>query len=46
MTIMSFPKVHAVIVSEDKVCNVVPKMSVTGDEAVTLDSVERGMYYI
>lgn len=37
-------KVHAVIVSEDKICKVVPKMSPTGDEVITLDSVERGCY--
>ena len=36
-------KVHAVIVSEDKVNKVVPKMSTTGDEAITVDSVERGL---
>lgn len=46
MMIMSFLKVHAVIVSEDRVCKVLPKMSTTGDETVTLDSVERGMYCI
>ena len=37
-----FDKVHAVITSEDKVCKVVPKMSTTGDETITIDSVERG----
>ena len=37
-----FDKVHAVILSEDKVCKVVPKMSTTGDETITVDLVERG----
>lgn len=39
---MTIAKVHAVIISEDKVCKVLPKMSTTGDETVTLDPVERG----
>ena len=36
-------KVYAVVVNEDKVCKVLPKMSTTGDEVITLDPVERGI---
>ena len=31
------------VVSEDKVCKVLPKMSTTGDEVITLDPIERGI---
>lgn len=37
-------KVHAVVISEDKVCKAVPKISTTGEEAIVLDPVERGRY--
>ena len=42
----SFPssQIHAVITSEDQICQVIPKMS--GDETITLESVERGMHYL
>ena len=33
-------KIHAVITSEDQICQVIPKMN--GDETISLDSVEKG----
>ena len=36
-------KVHAVVISEDKVCKGLPKISTTGEEAIILDPVDRGI---
>ena len=35
-------KVYTVVISEDKVCKALPKISTAGEEAITLDPVDRG----
>ena len=40
---MIFYKIHAVIISEDQICQVIPKMN--GDETISVDPVEKGLHY-